>query len=135
VRQAAAGHVARPAPAAQHVNEVGQQILGRVVEPYARWRSQGAVNGSPQARRAANELSRAAREMSLQLVYTSLPADSLLERRIKVFIEQRREWGNDFTGMMAEFSLIKQEVHNQFRHDRDKLNRMYGAGFVDRFVG
>jgi len=135
VRQAAAGHAARPAPAAQHVNEVGQQILGQVVEPYARWRSRGAVNSTPQARRAANELSRAAREMRLLIVHTSLPADSPLEGRVKAFIERRREWGNDFTGMMAEFSLIKQEVHNQFRRDRDRLNRMYGAGFVERFAG
>jgi len=134
VRKAATGHVARPAPPSQVVNEVGQGYLSKIVGPYNRWAHQSVLSDTPQSRRAANELYRAANEMKGLLVASSLPVDSDLERRMDAFIDRRQQWPTDFQGMMVEFSLIKQALHQQMRIDHERFSR-YGAGFVDQFTG
>ncbi len=131
LQEAAAGHRARPAPPARHVTEAGRALLEAVVEPYVRWRSEAPVDGTPPARRAANELSRAARRMRRALAEVGVDG---LDSDLDGFIGRRDEWAGNFGRMIAEFSLLKQKVHDLFRHS-PRAREVFGAGFARLFIG
>ncbi len=132
VRKAALGHEAQPAPPAYQVTDVGQQVLDKVLAPYNQWLGQGAVNGTPQAHRAENQMVRAAR--SLKEAIEKVGINGKVVADLDHFCAPRRLWSENFGGMMAEFSTLKQQTHMALRRHVGTAEA-FGQGFDWLFGG
>jgi hypothetical protein len=131
LREAAAGHVARPAPPALRLTESGQQLKDAVLVPYAHWRANPPLDGTPGAKRAANQMALAALNIRQAIVDAGVK-DGALSHDLTEFAEKKSEWGENFGGMIAAFSILKQRAHSLFRDDPRAWER-FGAGFVRAF--
>ena len=131
LREASAGHVARPAPPALRLTESGQQLKDAVLAPYAHWRANPPLDGTPGAKRAANQMAQAASSIR-QAITDAGMKDGALSQDLTEFAEKKDEWAENFGGMLAAFSILKQRSHSLFRGDPKAWDR-FGAGFVRAF--
>jgi len=130
---AAAGHQARPAPRVLAVTPAGRELLTSVLRPYQTWQFQRPTAGTPEAKRAANQLKRAALSLREGLRQAHCEDEGLLHALAQFSADAKDRAEGDPGGMIADFCLLKQRAHNLMRGS-DWAREVFGGGFVQQFV-